>query len=304
MLTPFNKPGRFWRGNLHTHSTRSDGQQSPEEVCRVYRAAGYDFLCVSDHFTSTNGFPITDTRPYRTDPFITLIGAELHTQQHMMELGNLWHLLAVGLPFEFAPTVPEETGSQLAQRALDAGAFVLAAHPQWFGMTDADYLSLGQIHGLEIFNATVAELNDTSDSSYMLDTLLMRGQRPFARASDDAHFDPNTCERLMGWVMIKSETLEPDALLTALKAGDYYSSTGSSIIDLQVVPGERLTVRCTPVDHIFVLGRPAEYQNVGEQGITEAEFNLADWRSPYVRVVIRDQHNRRAWSNPIWLSEE
>ena len=22
---PFDKPGRFWKGNLHTHSTLSDG---------------------------------------------------------------------------------------------------------------------------------------------------------------------------------------------------------------------------------------------------------------------------------------
>ena len=43
-LSAFTAPGRFWRGNLHTHSTRSDGVVSPEEVCRRYRAEGYDFL--------------------------------------------------------------------------------------------------------------------------------------------------------------------------------------------------------------------------------------------------------------------
>jgi hypothetical protein len=26
---PFDKPGRFYRGNLHTHSTRSDGTMPP-----------------------------------------------------------------------------------------------------------------------------------------------------------------------------------------------------------------------------------------------------------------------------------
>ena len=40
--TLFSRPGRFWRGNLHTHSTLSDGHRSPEEVCRFYAAAGYD----------------------------------------------------------------------------------------------------------------------------------------------------------------------------------------------------------------------------------------------------------------------
>ena len=36
----FTAKGRFWRGNLHTHSTRSDGVLSPEEVCRRYKAEG------------------------------------------------------------------------------------------------------------------------------------------------------------------------------------------------------------------------------------------------------------------------
>lgn len=42
--------GRFpYRGDLHVHSKRSDGSESPEKVCANYRAAGYDFMTVSDH---------------------------------------------------------------------------------------------------------------------------------------------------------------------------------------------------------------------------------------------------------------
>jgi len=73
---PFDRPGRFLRGNLHTHSTASDGRLSPEEVCEHYRLAGYDFLALTDHFLERYGFPITDTRRYRTDAFTTLLGAE------------------------------------------------------------------------------------------------------------------------------------------------------------------------------------------------------------------------------------
>ena len=42
--------GRFFRGNLHCHSNRSDGLLEPENVVDTYREAGYDFLCLSDHF--------------------------------------------------------------------------------------------------------------------------------------------------------------------------------------------------------------------------------------------------------------
>ena len=98
----FSAPGRFWRGNLHTHSTRSDGVLDPEEVCRRYKAEGYDFIALTDHFVSAFAYPIVDTRPFRDERFTTILGAELHSGA--MENGELWHILAVGLPDDFAPT--------------------------------------------------------------------------------------------------------------------------------------------------------------------------------------------------------
>ena len=37
---PFALPGRFYKGNLHTHSTRSDGGLSPEAGLRLLPAHG------------------------------------------------------------------------------------------------------------------------------------------------------------------------------------------------------------------------------------------------------------------------
>ena len=55
--------GRFFRGNIHCHSDLSDGQTSPEHVIGAYRDAGYDFLCLSDHFEAASQ-PPTRVRPY------------------------------------------------------------------------------------------------------------------------------------------------------------------------------------------------------------------------------------------------
>ena len=41
---------RHWfRGNLHTHTTNSDGDSPPDVVTAWYRDAGYDFLALTDH---------------------------------------------------------------------------------------------------------------------------------------------------------------------------------------------------------------------------------------------------------------
>lgn len=114
----FTAPGRFFKGNIHTHSDRCDGALGPAEVCRRYREAGYDFLALTDHFLERYGFPIVDTTPFRTENFTTLLGAEVHAPQ--TALGELWHLVAVGLPADFPPAAPDETGAALAQRCLDA----------------------------------------------------------------------------------------------------------------------------------------------------------------------------------------
>ena len=41
---------KYYKGNLHTHTTNSDGKRSPEEVMAGYEALGYDYLALTDHW--------------------------------------------------------------------------------------------------------------------------------------------------------------------------------------------------------------------------------------------------------------
>ena len=300
MSNPFALPGRFLKGNLHTHSTLSDGHRSPEEVCDYYARNGYDFFSLTEHFQERYMWPVADTRAFHREGFITIPGAELHPPMHRMQHGEPWHIVAVGLPYDFAPSHDGETGPQIAQRALDAGAWVMAAHPQWFAMSEQDMLDLSHVHAIEIFNASAADDNDAAESTYMWDLMLARGMRFSACATDDAHFLLNTRDRGAGWAMVKSEANTPESILAALKAGAYYSSSGPEIHDI-AIEGNSVHVRCSPANRIFLIGGPAKYRQVGEQGITEATFSLDNWKSPFFRIVVRDDHGKKAWSNPIWL---
>jgi hypothetical protein len=296
---PFDRPGRFWRGNLHTHSTLSDGHHAPETVCGLYRAMGYDFMALTDHFMEQFDWPIADTRPFRAEGFTTLIGAELHAPQTVF--GNLWHILAVGLPLDFGPLKPGETAPQLAARAMDAGAFVAVAHPGFYTLTVEDALALGEVHAVEVFNATSTDHNDRPDGWYLLDILTAMGKRYSACATDDAHFHPHRADCGLGWVMVKATHSEPEALLDALKAGDYYASTGPQLHDVRVGSGNRLTVRCSPASRIFVTGTGYWAAESHGNGITGAEFDLKTLHSPYFRVTVRDANGGRAWTSPVWL---
>jgi hypothetical protein len=39
----------WWKGNLHTHSLWSDGDQYPDMIADWYKSRGYQFLAISDH---------------------------------------------------------------------------------------------------------------------------------------------------------------------------------------------------------------------------------------------------------------
>ncbi len=300
----FSSSGRFWRGNLHTHSTRSDGRLPPEEVCRRYRAEGYDFIALTDHFIGLYDYPIVDTKPMRGDGFTTILGAELHSGA--MENGELWHILAVGLPEDFAPanaphfmTVEgQETGPEIAQRAVDAGAFVAIAHPEWSGLTMADARSITAAHAVEVYNHSCHVEADRPHGFATLDLLLTEGRALNLIATDDAHFTHR--DAFGGWVMVKAEANEPEALLAALKAGAMYASTGPEIRDI-TLEGKHLTVECSAASAVMILGEGSAAQVLNGASMTRAEMKLTRTvDSPWLRVVVVDAAGRRAWSNPIW----
>lgn len=296
----FTATGRFYRGNLHTHSTRSDGKLPPEEVCRRYRERGYDFLCISDHFLERYGFPITDTRHCRTNRFTTLIGAEVHAP--VTSCGEKWHILAVGLPLDFAATAPSETGGDLARRCEAAGAFVAIAHPEWYALTLDDAAQIRNAHAVEVYNHTSQVRMSRGGGAYFLDALLSQGRRINALACDDTHFaiasDPER-DAFGGWVMVKAEGNEPDQLLAALKAGQYYSSQGPELHNI-ARDGDALVVECSPCAQIMLLGRGRRYAYAAGNDLTSARFEIEPFTGDWCRIVAMDASGKCAWSNPIF----
>ncbi len=297
-LLPSGRGKNFYKGNMHTHSTNSDGTHTPQEVCVAYRDKGYDFLVVTDHFMERYNWPITDTSGYRSAGFTTLIGAELHAPQ--TELGELWHIIAIGLPLDFKPLCDDEAGPEIARRAYDTGAFIGIAHPSWSGLTHNDARSIPFAHAIEIFNyGSVVELDRGYDWPF-LDTLLNGNWRINGYAADDAH--KLTHDWLGGWVMVESPDLEPDNLLDSLKQGCYYSSHGPEIYDIHI-EDESIVVACSEARVIAALGRGSKKSRstIGE-GLCNASLSVKPFKNSWFRVTVIDNQGRCAWSNPFWLS--
>ena len=84
--------GYTWlKGNLHSHTTNSDGKAAPQERLDGYVGQGYDFLCLSDHHKIT----FTDTVQAPSD-FVLIQGAELHPDNPFG--GQRHHFVCLNIP--------------------------------------------------------------------------------------------------------------------------------------------------------------------------------------------------------------
>ena len=296
ILPVFAASGRFYRGNLHTHSDRSDGVRTPEAVCAHYRDAGYDFLALTDHFLERYKYPIVDTRPFRTNRFTTMLGAELHAPNNSH--GEIWHILSVGLPQDFPPTGAAETGPELAARAVAAGAFVAIAHPHWSSLRVEDGRALPMAQAVEIYNHTCEVECARGHGATFVDALLNEGRDLAVIATDDAHFKYHDAGG--GWVMVKAEANEPEALLEALTGGHFYSSQGPEIHAAEI-SGGALRIECSPVAHVAAVGRGTRAVHVSGRQLTRAEIPLEKFAGDWFRFLVIDAAGRSAWSNPVRL---
>jgi len=81
---------RPMKGDLHSHSFRSDGQRDPAALAGHYREQGYDFFALTDHNRFYPGGEIDEVFDGIRTGFFRVPGEEVHTP------GNNLHVVHVG----------------------------------------------------------------------------------------------------------------------------------------------------------------------------------------------------------------
>lgn len=292
-ISPFSLAGEWFKGNLHTHTTRSDGLFSPEEAIAWYRGQGYDFVALTDHWVLSQGQvfgPAND--------FVTIAGTELD--------GPGYHMLALGIS-----DLPDRELAYSAQALTDAvvglGGLPFFAHPYWTGQSSADIAPIRRIAGIEVFNSVCEKMDGLGYASVHWDELLALGLRLNALAVDDVHWKHNSQGR--GYVMVRAKSLDESSILEAIRRGHFYSSTGPKIADLRMVHHEdgqpSLRVHCSPCSTItfYASGpRGRRFEAVPGRLLDAATFPLRA-EQVYLRVECRDAQGGVAWSNPIYVGD-
>jgi len=290
--SPFVLPGRWLKGNLHTHTTQSDGARTPAEALAWYREHGYDFCAITDHWVYTAGGdgPLADG-------LVQVSGTELH--------GPGYHLLCVGLQ-GLPPRALEDSPAALAAAVRALGGLCYFAHPYWTGQTSAEIAPVSDVAGVEVYNAVCDLTRGLGYSRVHWDELLGSGRQLTALAVDDVHWKHGAEGR--GWVMVRATEASQPAILQALADGAFYSSTGPSITDLALVDspqGPALAVRCSPCASIVYHARGPRGQRFdAEPGrLLDAAILPLRPEHVYLRVECHDGRGGTAFTNPLYVSD-
>lgn len=298
-----NTNGNWYKGNLHCHTTNSDGKLSPEETVERYKNKGWSFLAITDHQYYSH------LSHLGSDNFLILPGIELEVTNP--DPIRIYHSLGIGKEpcgenngFSSGEyiEVPEWKGISTPQENINritaANNLAVFCHPNWSRLELTDFLDLSGYFAIEIFNYGCAIESHTGLSIDYWDSLLRRGRKIWGVATDDSHHILE--DRCGGWICVNSPSLCQKDIISAMIEGNFYATNGPEILDFYISEGE-VHVKCSPVSAIhFVTYEYMGYSEISKELITNASYKLRG-NELYVRVECVDEHGNTAWSNPIFL---
>ena len=217
----------WFKGNLHTHTNKSDGDSSPETVVDWYSDNKYDFLVLSDH----NHLTILDSDQTK----LLLIPGEEIT----LNLPYTIHINAIGIKKVIEPTI-RSTKAKTLQANIDniisAGGLAEINHPNFrWALNEKDLVQVRGAHFLEVFNGNYNTHNygggGKKSVEEMWDEMLSKKIKIWGVAVDDSHhfkeeFAPHRHNPGRGWVEVFAENLSEKNILNSMRNGNFYFSNG------------------------------------------------------------------------------
>jgi hypothetical protein len=278
----------FFKGNLHMHTTRSDGRLSPDEALSRYQARGYDFVALADHWLPSGTGLVKG--------MTVLSGVELHTN---VDESQVAHIVGVGFDMDRLTLPHEQSSAQALIDAINAADGIsILAHPSWSMNTVEFIRGLKGLSGAEVYNTfSGAPWNvDRASSAHILDLAASLGCLLPMVASDDSHRYAG--EEGVSYTMVNARENTPEALLEALRSGCFYASQGPAFHQI-TVGGREVAVECSPTEKVVFYSNLqwGSERCVSGRDLTHVRYRMNE-KERFIRVELIDRFGRRAWSSP------
>ena len=248
-------------------------------------AAGYDFLSLSDHNTLTQ---TCDTR-------LTFIpGIEWNAAG-----GNEHTGLYAADPAVIAGHCATTSQTELLDALAPTAALVILNHPNW--QLTPHYrrealLATPHYDGIEIFNGVITRCQGYAIASDKWDYLLANQQRVLGFASDDSHSEQDIGK---AWIAVRAPSREAGAILAAIKAGNFYGSSGVTITDIRA-EDDGIAIETEDGEEIQVIadGGMMIHRVFDRQLV----FKFGGITASYVRFAVYGKGSAMAWTQPFFPS--
>ena len=289
--------GVWLKGNLHTHTQASACGHYPDaDVVKFYsdRIMRYDFIAITDHMK------ITDVEPFENqNELIVFNGTEFKKDAYQMLGININKYDDDGLDTANHQKILDDIAAQ--------HGIGIICHPH---LNRDDYwpceklLELEGYTAIEIYNQNVKMNNSgRAVATDVWDKLLSCGRRVWGIASDDFH---HYSRGRGGFINVLAKEKSKAAILEAVKAGSFYSSSGIMLKNIYAVDKTITLANASPkmANTIFRFfgkdgkllkeeliaepDRPASYTVQGSEG--------------YVRAEAAREDGAQAWTQPFFIT--
>ena len=140
---------------------------------------------------------------------------------------NGFHILGLNLNEIF--DTENLSAQEIINKINKFGGFAVICHPYMSALKSQQIISLSGFIGIEIYNNSCEKSKGKVYSNVHYDEILGDGYKIFCFAVDDAHsyFDEYRENDLCGsFIMVKAKSLKKEEIVSSIKNGLFYSSTG------------------------------------------------------------------------------
>ncbi len=283
MKTYLIEDKKYYKANLHTHTTNSDGKMTPEEVKEWYKKLGYNIVAYTDHtyiedystrlsdenFVVINGYEnaircakrIEEYDPKGTPSYhfcffaknknnlkmhgINVVDFEMWMGKSDLESKN--YMLFEGKLSDVKYDL--SSINKMIKEANEHGFLVQYNHPIWSLHTYKDYALLKDLWGVEVYNHSSYNIGYNEFNESVLEEFSRQSEGVCAIASDDSH---NWTDMGGGFTYIGAKELTYDAVIDAMVKKDIYASMGPTFEYIFVEEG-KAHVKTSDVARIMMI---------------------------------------------------
>jgi hypothetical protein len=296
----------FQKGNVHTHTSLSDGGSTPEQTIAWYRAHGYQFLALTDHNQLSKP---TQYASLQEPGFVLISGEEIT----MTGAGRQVHVNALctqsripGGGFGSAAAALSNAIGQVRSQ----GGVAIVNHPNFdWALSAADVTDARDAALLEIASGHpyVHSMGDATHPSHeqLWDIALSAGADFMGVGVDDEHHidvssdPPATPGR--AWIATFGDVTDAGAICASLALGDLYASTGVDLRRITVADGRYEVDSIQPNATVVFIGAGGKELSRRAAADGPAVY-IARGDEGYVRARVELEGGKRAWTPAIRVS--